>query len=151
MEPLSTAAIVSMVGKLVMTEVTKAVLTGVKNQLQPDKMERLLKKSIESAQAAQPETGGVFFRCQSKVAKEFLEKFFQSGTIVKELQKPLQDSGKPDVDILVAAFDRSAQQHSNMQNYLPDSLRSWMETFVDSYFEQIQGICFQVGGFVLIL
>jgi HEAT repeat protein len=145
MEPLSTAAI-AIVGKLVMTEVTKAVLTGAKNQLQPDKMEQLLKQSIESAQAAQPETGGIFFRCQFKVAKEFLEQFFKSSSVVKELRKPLQDNGKPNVDILVEAFDRSAKQHSDMQNYIPDTLRPWMETFVDSYFEQtIQGICFQVA------
>jgi HEAT repeat protein len=137
--------IASILGKLAMTEAAKAAVAGVKNQLHPDKMERILKNAIESAQAAQPETGGIFFRCQSKAAKEFLEQFFKSTAVVKELQKPLQDEGKPDIDVLVVAFDRSAQQHSEMQNYIPDTLRSWMETFVDSYFEQLQGICFQVA------
>jgi hypothetical protein len=101
MELLSAAAIV---GKLVMTEASKAILTGVKNQLNPSKMERLLKKAIESAQATQPETSGLFFRCQEKAAKDFLEQFFKSDPVVKELQKPLQDDGKPDVAILMVAW-----------------------------------------------
>ena len=137
--------IASILGKLVMTEAAKAAVAGLKNQLHPAKMELILKKAIESAEAAQPKTGGIFFRCQSKTAKEFLEKFFHSGEVPRQLQKPLQDDGKPDVDVLVEAFDRSAKQHSAMQNYIPDSLRPWIETFVDSYFEQIQGICFQVA------
>ena len=137
--------IASILGKLAMTEAAKAAVAGVKNQLHPDKMERILKNAIESAQAAQPEMGGIFFKCQPKAAKEFLEKFFHSGEVLKQLQKPLQDDGKPDVDVLVEAFDRSAKQHSEMKNYIPETLRSWMETFVESYFEQLQGICFQVA------
>ncbi len=145
MEPFSAASMLAIAGKLVTAEVTKAAVAGVKSQLQPDKMAVVLQKAIESAQAAQPENGGIFFRCQAKAAKEFLEQFFKSTEVVKELQKPLQDDGKPDVDVLVMGFDRSAKQHSEMQNYIPETLRSWMETFVESYFEQLQGICFQVA------
>jgi hypothetical protein len=75
--------IASILGKLAMTEAAKAAVAGVKNQLHPDKMERILKNAIESAQAAQPETGGIFFRCQSKTTKEFLEQFFKSTEVVK--------------------------------------------------------------------
>jgi hypothetical protein len=145
MEPFSTASMLAIAGKLVTTEVTKAAIAGVKSQLQPDKMALVLKQAIESAQAAQPETGGIFFRCQEKVGKEFLEQFFKSTEVVNELKKPLQDDGKPDVAVLVEAFDRSAKQHSGMQDYFPETLRSWMETFVDKYFEQLQGICFQLA------
>jgi hypothetical protein len=35
---------------------------------------------------------------------KFLEQFFHSNEVLKELQKPLLDCGKPDVDILVAAL-----------------------------------------------
>ncbi len=145
MEPFSTASMLTIAGKLLTAEATKAAVAGIKSQLQPDKMAVVLQTAIESAQAAQPETGGIFFRCQSRAAEGFLEQLFKSTEVVKELQKPLQDDGKPDVAVLVMAFDRSAKQHSEMQNYIPDSLRHWMETFVDSYFEQLQGICFQVA------
>jgi predicted NACHT family NTPase len=145
MEPFSTASMLAIAGKLVTAEVTKAAVAGIKRQLQPDEMAVVLQKAIESAQAAQPKTDGIFFRCQSNVAKGFLEQFFKSTAVVKELQKPLQDDGKPDVDVLIVAFDRSAQEHSEMKKYIPETLRSWMETFVESYFEQLQGICFQVA------
>jgi HEAT repeat protein len=145
MEPFSTASMLTIAGKLLTAEATKAAVAGIKSQLQPDKMATVLQKAIESAQAAQPATGGIFFRCQSKAAEGFLEQFFKSTEVVKELQKPLQDDGKPDVAVLVMAFDRSAKQYVGMQDYIPDTLHSWVEIFVDSYFEQLQGIRFQVA------
>jgi HEAT repeat protein len=145
MEPFSTSSMLAIAGKLLTAEATKAAVAGIKNQLQPDKMATVLQKAIESAQAAQPATGGIFFRCQSKAAEGFLEQLFKSTEVVRELQKPLQDDGKPDVAVLLMAFDRSAQQYVGMQNYIPDTLHSWVEIFVDSYFEQLQGICFQVA------
>jgi HEAT repeat protein len=132
-------AIVGIAGKL--TEV------AVK-RFKPDEMALLLKQSIAAAEAAQPQTGALFDRCHHdgyNGVKKFLEQFFLSGEVLKELQKPLQDKGKPDLDILVAAFKESAKQHPEAKDYLLNSLPLWMETFVESYFEQIKGICFQVA------
>jgi hypothetical protein len=73
MELLSTAAIsaiASTVGKPLMTEATKMGIAWVKNQLQPNEMEQILKHSIESAEAAQPPTSGLFVRSQPKATKE---------------------------------------------------------------------------------
>jgi HEAT repeat protein len=139
--------IASILGKLVLTEVAKAIVTGVKHQFQPDKIEQMLKKAIASAQAAEAAhspTSGLFHGFQPKAGQEFLEKFLRSGEVVKELQKPLQDDGKPDVEILVAAFTKAAEDRSAATKYL-HCLRPWMETFVESYFEQVKGICFQVA------
>ena len=47
--------------------------------------------------------------------------------------------------MLVATFEKLAQEHPEAKNYLPNSLRLWMETFVESYFQQVKGICFQVA------
>lgn len=132
-------AIVGLAGKL--TE-------GAIRHFKPDQMALLLKQSIAAAQAAQPKTGALFDRCHYdgyKGVKNFLEQFFQSGEVLKELQKPLQDKGKPDLAILIAAFKESAKQHPEAKDYLLNSLQLWMETFVESYFEQTQGICFQVA------
>jgi predicted NACHT family NTPase len=132
-------AIVGIAGKL--TEV------AVK-RFKPDEMALLLKQSIAKAEAAQPKTGALFDRCHQdgyKGVKQFLEQFFQSVEVLKELKKPLQDKGKPDLAILIAAFKESAQQHPEAKDYLLNSLPLWMETFVESYFEQIKGICFQVA------
>ncbi len=132
-------AIVGLAGKL--TE-------GAIKRFKPDEMALLLKQAIATAEAKQPPTGALFDRCHHdgyKGVKKFLEQFFQSGEVLKELQKPLQDKGRPDLAILTAAFKASAKQHPEAKDYLLNSLPLWMETFVESYFEQIKGICFQVA------
>jgi HEAT repeat protein len=121
---------------------------GAVKHFKPDEMALLLKQSIATAEAKQPPTGALFDRCHQdgyKGVKKFLEQFFLSGEVLKELQKPLQDKGKPDLAILIAAFKQSAKQHPEAKQYLLNSLPLWMETFVESYFEQIKGICFQVA------
>jgi hypothetical protein len=113
--------IASILGKLAMTEAAKAAVAGVKNQLHPDRMERILKKAIESAEAAEAvhsPTSGLFHGFQPKAGQEFLENFLRSGEVVKELQKPLQDDGKPAVEMLVAAFTKAAEDRSEVTKYL---------------------------------
>jgi NACHT domain len=147
MEPFSTASMLAIAGKLVTTEVTKAAVAGIKRQLHPDEMAVVLEKAIESAKAAEAvhsPTSGLFHGFPPKAGQEFLEKFLRSGEVVKELQKPLQDDGKPDVEMLVAAFTKAAEDRSEATKYL-HCLRPWMEAFVESYFQQIKGICFQVA------
>jgi HEAT repeat protein len=144
-------AIAPWLGEWVTVAIAGSIVKGIRNQFDPNEMKRVLKNATAAAEAAQPETGGLFFRCQKggrNGVTKFLGEFFQSGEVLKELQKPLEECGKPDVDILVAAFTQlaqSAQQHSEVKNYLPTSLHPWMEKFVESYFEQIKGICFQVA------
>ncbi len=148
MEPWSIASIASIAGKLALTEATKAGLAGMKNHFQPDEMTRVLKKAIESAEAVQSPTGGIFSRCYvggPQGTQKFLDAFFSEGEVLRTLQKPLQDQDKPDIAILLAAFEKLAPEHPEAQNYLPALLRPWMETFIESYFEEIKGICFKVA------
>jgi hypothetical protein len=142
------AAIAPWLGEWATVAVAGAIMKGVRGQFDSNEMEQVLKRATAAAEAAQPKTGGLFFSCHRdgrNGVKKFLEQFFQSGEVLKELRKPLQDSGKPDVDILVAAFERSAKEHPEAKNYLAASLLLWMQTFVESYFEQVKGICFQVA------
>jgi HEAT repeat protein len=139
MEPLSTTAIGSIVGKLVLGEAAKALVAGAKSQFQPDKMERVLKKAIEIAEKTQQPTQELFFKCSPNAAKKFLEQFFLSIEVLPELKKPLQDNSKPDVSVLVAAFERSVKQEPEIgDNYLSAFLRPWMEKFVEIYFEPFE-------------
>jgi NACHT domain len=144
-------AITPWLGEWVTVAIAGLIVKGIRNQFDPDEMKRVLKEATAAAEAGQPETGGLFFRCQKggrNGVTKFLGEFFQSSEVLKELKKPLEECGKPDIDILVAALTQmaqSAQQHSEVKNYLPASLRPWMETFVESYFKQIKGICFQVA------
>jgi hypothetical protein len=83
-------AIAPLLSKGVTTKITKQIAKGINSHFNPTEIEKaLMKKATESAEATQPETGGIFFRCQSKEAKDFLEKFFHSDLVVNELQRPL--------------------------------------------------------------
>jgi hypothetical protein len=101
-------AITPWLGEWATVAVAGAIVKGIRGQFDSSEMERVLKQAVTAAEEAQPETGGLFFRCHRdgrNGVKKFLEQFFQSGEVLKELQKPLQDSWKPDVDILVVAFE----------------------------------------------
>ena len=106
MEPFSAASMLAIAGKLITAEVTKAAITGIKHQFQPNELATIIEKAIKAAktaEAAKSPTSGLLYGFQPKAGDEFLQKFLQSREVVKELQQPLQDDGKPNVDILVAA------------------------------------------------
>ena len=83
-----------------------------------------------------------------KGIQQFLGQFAAIGQVQRELQKPLCETGKPDVDVLVAAFRKQLGEKGNEKiqaNCKLDFLQAWMAVFVDSYFGEIQGIRFQVA------
>ena len=143
MEPSTIASIAASVGKVLLAAVVRAGVDAAKTQLQPDRMEQVLKIAFEQAQ---PKADGKFFRSQSQNTQEFFEKFFRAGEVLTEFQKPLLDRGKPDIAILIAVFERAVKEHpEDFYQYDSDELHRWMEAFVESYFQQIKGICFQVA------
>ena len=120
MEPFSAASMLAIAGKLVTAEVTKAAITGIKHQFQPNELATILEQAIESAkiaEAAKSPTSGLLHGFQPKAGDEFLQKFLQSREVFKELQQPLQDDGKPNVDILVAVFEAAAQADPAANKY----------------------------------
>jgi HEAT repeat protein len=142
MEPLSTF-FGSIASRVAVTKGLNAIWDQANSRLNPDEMVVLLQHAEVAADTAQPELGGLFRRIDRDGATGYQKfiKFFQSGEVLTELQKP----GKPDVNILVEAFKRSASEHPESENYLSDLMPLWMEAFVESYFQQVKGICFQVA------
>jgi hypothetical protein len=85
-------------GKLVAAAVDQG-----KRKLFPSDLEKAILAGLEAAQAenaAASPSSHVFFRCQADAQKECLKRFVEHPTTVDELQKPLGDKGKPDVDCL---------------------------------------------------
>jgi NACHT domain len=132
--------------RLAITEVFKAVLAEANSRLKPDEIVSILQKAEVDADASQ--LGSELFpRIDGTGANGYQKflKFFQSGEVLTELQKPLKDRGKPDANILVVAFRQSAAEYTDVGDYLVNLMPLWMEVFVESYFAQIKGICFQVA------
>ena len=65
---------------------------------------------------------------------KFLSQYFEHSAVLTELQKPLINQGKPDIDILLTIFQQEAEA-KNIQLNQP-SLRPWLENFVNAYFQQ---------------
>jgi hypothetical protein len=127
------------------TEVFKAVLAEANSLLNPDEIVLILQQAEVDADKTQG--GELFPRIDHSGAtgyQKFL-KFFKSVEVLSELQKPLNDRGKPDADILVEAFKRSVLEHQDIDKCLPDLMPLWMTAFVESYFEQVKGSRFKVA------
>ena len=129
-----TGIITGWVGEFVTVEIAKLLVSGVGSKLHHNDLEKALKSSAKEA-CEQEE--GLFYRCQKdgiKGSAKFLNKFFQ-GKGFHELQKPLKNEGKPDIDFLTTAFIHEADNHPEINKIDKDCVRPWMETFVNQYFQ----------------
>ena len=66
--------------------------------------------------------------------KIFLRNYFTNSVVLAELQKPLINQGKPDGEILITVFQQQAETKTIQLNQ--DSIKPWMERFIDAYFKQ---------------
>ncbi|MEA5594451.1 NACHT domain-containing protein [Rivularia sp. UHCC 0363] len=115
-------------------KVCEKVLSGTGSKLNHTDLEKALKISVKTACEQED---GLFYRCQTdgfKGTAKFLNKFFTEKAI-EELQKPLINEGLPDIEFLTKAFTQEARNHSEMQKINESCVKSWMEIFVSTYFE----------------
>jgi hypothetical protein len=110
-------------GEWATVAIATKIMKDVGAKLSPDELSRALKVATQEASAQHP----LFYKCApdgQKGWEKFLQQFFQEKGLV-ELQKPLNerssDRGKPDVDVLVAAF-RQAEKY-DVPHKLDSSLR----------------------------
>ncbi|NEO11737.1 MULTISPECIES: HEAT repeat domain-containing protein [unclassified Moorena] len=66
--------------------------------------------------------------------KKFWRDYFTKSAVLAEFQKPLINQGKPDREILITVFQQQAEANNIKLNQ--DSLKPWVETFVNAYFQQ---------------
>ena len=128
-----------------LTAVAGVILKNFQNQINPKEGAQVLKQAMLNAQE---QVSDLFAACQPdgyQGIRSFLEHYFQEREVVTQLQKPFQAKGKPSVDVLVEALQQQAQAHERIERkYKKDFLKLWVEAFVESYFNQVQGILFKV-------
>ncbi|AUT00268.1 histidine kinase [Nostoc sp. CENA543] len=122
------------VGELVTVEVSKALLNGVTKKLNPSDLDKAIKTATIEACKQEPQ---LFYSCPPDFIPKFLCNFFKEKGL-SELQKPLKNEGKPDVDYLAVIFQKSAKADSKMKGIQTNYVRSWMEVFVKNYFENTE-------------
>ncbi|UKO99247.1 HEAT repeat domain-containing protein [Nostoc sp. UHCC 0870] len=130
------------VGELVTVEVSKALLSGVTSRLNPSDLDKAIKTAtIEACN----QENRLFSSCPPDFIPKFLCNFFKEQGL-SELQKPLKNEGKPDVDYLAVVFQKAALADSKMKEIKIEYVYSWMEVFVTTYFQNTDNcIRFQIA------
>ena len=105
------------------TDVEKAIISGEKAVKE---WEKILHPKQFLFYSAKPDGWNGF--------NKFLREYFDNSSVLEELQKPLINQGKPDIDILIGIFEREAEAQNIQLN--KKSLQPWIETFVDAYFQK---------------
>ncbi|RUR84372.1 hypothetical protein DSM107007_28880 [Nostoc sp. PCC 7120 = FACHB-418] len=130
------------VGELVTVEVSKALLSGVTSKLNPSDLDKAIKTA--TIEACKQETR-LFYSCPPDFIPKFLCNFFKEQGL-SELQRPLKNEGKPDLDYLVEVFKKAALADSKMKEIKIEYVYSWMEVFVTTYFQNTDNcIRFQIA------
>ncbi|WP_225894372.1 NACHT domain-containing protein, partial [Atlanticothrix silvestris] len=136
------AMIGAWVGELVTVEVSKALLSGVTSRLNPSDLDKAIKTA--TIKACNQENR-LFSSCPPDFIPKFLCNFFKEQGL-SELQKPLKDEGKPDLDYLVEVFKKAALADSKIKEIKIDYVYSWMKVFVTTYFQNTDNcIRFQIA------
>ncbi|KST64421.1 HEAT repeat domain-containing protein [Mastigocoleus testarum] len=130
MDPV-TAMIGTWVGEFITTETSKILLSGVRSKFNCTDLDKAIKIAVKKACEKENK---LFLRCEPDFIKKFINKFCQ-GKGLEELQKPLRNEGKPDIVFLTKVFTEEALKDSKMKNIAKDCVHPWMETFVNTYFE----------------
>ncbi len=112
-------------------------LTQSLNKTDLEKALKSGEKSIEAWEKLLPPQQLLFYSAKRdgwNGANNFLSQYFAHSAVLTELQKPLTNHGKPDIDILIAIFQQEAKAKNIQLN--KESLQQWIETFVNAYFQQ---------------
>ena len=76
--------------------------------------------------------------------KKFLQQYFNNSGVLTELEKPLTNQGKPDIQTLITIFEQEAEAKKIQLNQ--EYLRGWIEIFVNAFFQKTDTyIKFQVA------
>ncbi|MBU7586798.1 MAG: HEAT repeat domain-containing protein [Nostoc sp. TH1S01] len=136
------ATIGAWLGEFATVEVSKALLSGVTSKLNPSDLDKAIKTA--TIEACNQETR-LFYSCPPDFIPKFLCNFFKEQGL-SELQKPLKDEGRPDLEFLVEVFKKAALADSKMKEIKIDYVNSWMEVFVTTYFQNTDNcIRFQIA------
>ncbi|WP_242054529.1 NACHT domain-containing NTPase [Nostoc sp. FACHB-190] len=136
------AMIGAWLGEFATVEVSKVLLSGVTSKLNPSDLDKAIKTA--TIEACNQETR-LFYSCPPDFIPKFLCNFFKEQGL-SELQKPLKDEGRPDLEFLAEVFKKAALADSKMQEIKIDYVHSWMEIFVTTYFQNTNNcIRFQIA------
>jgi len=105
----------------------------VMKKLNPSDFDKACICGIEAAQ----NTHELFSAgCEQGVVEDFLKSFL-TGKALPELVKPFKNQEKPQVKLLVEAFNATVLEHKKIQGrFAPARLHNWLDVFAENYFQK---------------
>jgi len=105
----------------------------VMKKLNPSDFDKACICGIEAAQ----NTHELFSAgCEQGVVEDFLKSFL-TGKALPELVKPFKNQEKPQVKLLVEAFNATVLEHKKIQGrFDPARLHNWLDVFAENYFQK---------------
>ncbi|MBW4579266.1 MAG: HEAT repeat domain-containing protein [Tildeniella nuda ZEHNDER 1965/U140] len=132
--------------KAALPKVAGAIATAVKDKLHPTQLQRSLEIGLRESGAfdrGQKVNNAVFYHWEPGRTDTFLAALLNHPDVQRELQKPLEQEGTLDVEILVQAARHVATTHN--LTIATDPLEIWLTAFANAYFNAITAIRFQVA------
>ncbi|MEW6491357.1 MAG: NACHT domain-containing protein, partial [Cyanobacteriota bacterium] len=133
----SAASIAIKAAQSILPVVAKALATQINSAFNPTDLEKALKAGITAAEESDKTKNWsqqLFYHCEDKQVRDILDCFFKKTGVQEELQKPLQNQGRPDLDFLIAAFKKVGLELK--LKFPENSIESWLKKFVETYFEK---------------
>ncbi len=133
----SAASIAIKAGQSILPVVAKALATKINSAFNPTDLEKALKAGITAAEELdQTKTFSqrLFYRCDDKQVRDILDCFFKKTGVQEELQKPLQNQGRPNLGFLIATFKKAGLELK--LKFPENSIEFWLKKFVETYFEK---------------
>ena len=134
MEVVALAKIIS----TIVQPVAKEIFKKAKSHLKPTEFEQALQAGIIAAHKEEENLAsqqGLFYLAGGDGLDgftKFLSHFFLQEAVQKELLKPINNQGKPDVDFIVSALEQAAEK-SQLELQL-ERIEPWLRQFVETYF-----------------
>ncbi|WP_181357482.1 HEAT repeat domain-containing protein [Stenomitos frigidus] len=132
--------------KVALPKVAGAIAKAVKDKLNPTELQRALEVGLKESggfDRGQKARNPVFYRSTDKDTDTFLAALLEHPEVQRELQKPLEQEGAPDVAMLVQAAKQIAIDLTlSVQD---ETLEPWLKAFANAYFDAITAIRFQVA------
>jgi predicted NACHT family NTPase len=118
------------------SKVIASTIEGALGFLNPGEVEKALETALSQSQ---PQMEGLlpFLNADDQDwVEKFLKGFLGSGIGLEELRKPLQEKGKPDIRVMMRAFEQAAAETPRLKSLQPERIEPWLQAFTDAYFEQ---------------
>ncbi len=124
----------------VIKQVAPIITEKIKNKISPSEIEQAILAGMKAAEVEDTQLAyeqHIFFKSKLDSIQGvpgFLGEFFKVAAVQEELAKSFDNQGQPDVDYLVAEFNRVAAKYSQV-NPIESRVKPWLTTFVRVYFQ----------------